>query len=163
VRESWQQSINDALVDTGISAEQDSQTLQVGCTVEMVKLITPMGMLITVALLAIYAAYAFWTAYIDQSGIYGLLGGFALVACYGTAMLRAWSQYLVYLLTALFIAAWCYSVYSGAAVGYFSFFFSSRLLAAKALAPGLALVVLSCLASCDIRLQRPHGTAAGEK
>ena len=92
----------------------------------MVKLITPIGMLITVALLAIYAAYAFWTAYIDKSWIYGFLGGLSLVACYGTAMLRAWSQYLVYLLTALFIAAWCYSVYSGAAVGYFSFFFSSR-------------------------------------
>ena len=113
----------------------------------MVKLITPIGMLITVALLAIYAAYAFWTVYVDQSWIYGLLGGLALVACYGTAMLRPWSRYLVYVLTALFIAAWFYSVYSGASVGYFDFFFSSRLLAAKALAPGFALVLLSCAAS----------------
>ena len=89
----------------------------------MVKLITPMGMLITLALLVIYAVYAFRTAYIDESWIYGLLGVLSLAACYGTAMLRAWSQYLVYSLTALFIAAWCYSVYAGAAVGYFSFFF----------------------------------------
>jgi len=113
----------------------------------MVKLITPIGMLITVALLALYAAYAFWTAHIDKSWIYGFLGLLSLVACYGAAMLRVWSQYLVYLLTALFIAAWCYSVYAAAAVGFFSFFFSSRLLAIKALAPGLVLVMLSCLAS----------------
>ena len=119
----------------------------VECTIKMVKLITPIGMLITVALLAIYAAYALWTAYLDESWIYGLLGALALVACCGTAMLRAWSQYLVYLLTALFIAAWCYSVYSGAAVGYFDIFFSSQLLVLKALAPGFALVLLSCAAS----------------
>jgi len=113
----------------------------------MVKLITPIGMLITVALLATYAAYALWTAYIDESWIYYLLGGLAFFACYGTAMMRPWSRYLVYLLTTLFIAAWCYSVYSGAAVGYFSIFFSSSALVAKALAPGLTLVVLSGLAS----------------
>lgn len=113
----------------------------------MIKLITPIGMLITVALLGLYAAYALWTAYLDESWIHGLLGGLAFVACYGTAMLRPWSRYLVYLLTTLFIAAWCYSVYSGAAVGYFSVFFSSRALVAKALAPGLMLVVLSCFAS----------------
>jgi len=116
----------------------------------MVKLITPMGMLIALALLVVYAVYAFRTAYIDESWIYGLLGVLSLAACYGTAMLRAWSQYLVYSLTALFIAAWCYSVYAGAAVGYFSFFFSSNLLAAKALAPGFALVALSCVASWNV-------------
>src|SRR5262245_36515322 len=113
----------------------------------MVKLITPIGMLVTVALLAVYATYAFWTASVDQSWVYGLLGVLSLVACYGTAMLRPWSQWLVYLLTALFIGAWCYSVYAGATVGFFTFFFSSRLLAVKALAPGLVLVMLSCLAS----------------
>ena len=113
----------------------------------MVKLITPIGMLITVALLALYAAYAFWTAYVDRSWLYAFLGVLSLVACFGTAMLRAWSQYLVYSLTVLFIAGWCYSVYAGAAVGFFSFSYSSHLLAVKALAPGIALVVLSCAAS----------------
>ena len=113
----------------------------------MVKLITPIGMLITVALLVLYASYAFWTAYVDRSWLSALLGVLPLVACFGTAMLHAWSQYLVYLLTALFIAAWCYSVYAGATVGFFSFFYSSHLLAAKALAPGAALVLLSCVAS----------------
>ena len=116
----------------------------------MVKLITPIGMLITVAVMALYAAYGFWTTYVDKSWLYGALGMLSLGACYGTAMLRAWSQYLVYLLTALFVAAWCYSVYSGAALGYFSFFFSSNLLVAKALAPGFALVLLSFLASWNV-------------
>ena len=116
----------------------------------MVKLITPVGMLITVAVLAVYAAYAFWTAYIDKSWIYGFLGAVSLVSCYGTAMLRAWSQYLVYALTVLFIAGWCYSVYAGAEVGFFSFFYASHLLAVKALAPGFALVVLSCVAGRNV-------------
>jgi hypothetical protein len=116
----------------------------------MVKLITPLGMLITVALLAVYAAYAFWTAYVDQSWLYGLLGVLSFAASYGTAVLRPWSQFLVYLLTTLFVAAWCYSVYQGAAVGFFSIFFSSQALVMKALAPGLALVVLSCVASCYV-------------
>jgi len=129
----------------------------------MVKLITPIGMLITVALLALYAAYAFWTAHIDKSWIYGFLGLLSLVACYGAAMLRVWSQYLVYLLTALFIAAWCYSVYAAAVVGFFSFFFSSHVLAIKTLVPGFALVLLSGLVSWNTfshfrrapRLSRP--------
>lgn len=116
----------------------------------MAKLITPIGMLITIAVLALYAAYAFWTACVDTSWIYGFLGTLSLVACYGTAMLRPWSQWLVYALTALFIAAWCYSVYVGATVGFFSFFFSSYVLAIKALAPGLALVMLSGLASWNV-------------
>jgi hypothetical protein len=104
-------------------------------------------MLLTVAVLALYAAYAFWTAYLDKSWTYGLLGALSLVACYGAAMLRRWSEYLVYVLTALFIAAWGYSVYSGAVVGFFSFFYSSHLIAIKSLGPGIALVVLSCVAS----------------
>jgi hypothetical protein len=116
----------------------------------MIKLITPIGMLITVALLAVYAVYAFWTAYADNSWIYGTLGVLALGACYGTAMLRAWSQYLVYVLTVLFVAAWCYSVYAGAAVGFFGIFFSSHALVIKALAPGLALVLLSFVASWNV-------------
>jgi hypothetical protein len=113
----------------------------------MIKLITPFGMLITTALLAIYAAYAFWTVYTDSSWVYGLLGCLALAACYGAAMLRTWSQYLIYLLTALFVMAWFYSVYSGAVVGYYHFFYSSQLRAAQSLAPGLALVLLSGVVS----------------
>ena len=113
----------------------------------MITLITPIGMLITVALLAVYAAYAFWTSHTDHSWLHAVLGAVAVVACIGTALLRAWSQYLVYALTGAFVGAWCYSVYVGATVGFFSFFFSSPGAVAKALAPGVALVVLSFAAS----------------
>src|SRR6188474_3377775 len=113
----------------------------------MIKLITPFGMLFTVSMMALFAVYSFWTGYVQNSWLYCVLGLVAVAACVGTAMLRAWSQYLVYFLTFAFIAAWCYSVYAGAAVGYFSFFFSSKLLAAKALAPGFVLVALSGAAS----------------
>ena len=113
----------------------------------MIKLITPMGMLFTVAVLAVYAAYSFWTAYTEQSWAYLLLALLSAVACTGAALLRAWSQYLVHGLTAFFIGGWLHSVYAGAAVGFFGLFFESQTAAAKSLAPGIALVVLSCTAS----------------
>ena len=113
----------------------------------MVKLITPIGMLITVALLAMYAAYAFWTAYVDESWIYGLLGALSLVACYGTAMLRPWSQYLVYLLTTLFIACMVLLGVFRCGSRVFQLLFFLAPARGQGSAPGLALVVLSCVAS----------------
>ena len=113
----------------------------------MIKLITPLGMLFTVALMAVFAVYVFWTAHIDKSWLYLGLGIVSIAACIGVALLRAWSQYLVYFLTTAFIAGWLHSVYTGATAGYFEFFFSSRLLAAKTLVPGLMLVLLSGVAN----------------
>jgi hypothetical protein len=109
----------------------------------MIKLITPLGMLFTVALMAVFTVYALWTAHIDKSWLYLGLGIVSIAACIGVALLRTWSQYLVYFLTTAFIAGWLHSVYTGATAGYFEFFFSSRLLAAKTLVPGLILVLLS--------------------
>jgi hypothetical protein len=80
----------------------------------------PLGILITVALLALYAAYAAYTAYWERSALQGLVSGVAIVACVGTAMLKPWSRFLVYLLTATFIAMWGYSIYGSIAAGYFS-------------------------------------------
>ena len=97
----------------------------------MIKLITPLGMLFTVAMMAVLAVYAFWMADVDHSWLYLVLGIVCIAACIGVALLRAWSQYLVYLLSAAFVAAWIHSVYTGAAAGYFDFFFSSRLVAAR--------------------------------
>jgi branched-subunit amino acid transport protein AzlD len=115
--------------------------------VEMIKLITPLGMLFTVAMMAVLAVYAFWTSHVDRSWLYFGLGIVSIAACIGVALLRAWSQYPVYLLSAAFVAAWFHSVYTGVAAGYFDFFFSSRLVAAKTLLPGFTLVVLSVAAS----------------
>lgn len=111
----------------------------------MLKLITPPGMLLTVALLALYSVYAFRIGTIEDSWI--LLTGsvLSLVAAYGTAMLRPWSQYLVYLLTVGFIAKLGHSVYAGVTSGYFAFQFSSIAEALKSLGPSAMMVLISCV------------------
>jgi hypothetical protein len=103
---------------------------------------TPIGMLITVALLALYGAYGVWTAIADNSWISACAAAVAVVACIGTAMLKAWSRFLVYLLTLVFVGTWAYSIYSAAAVGYFSLFSAAEI--ARSLAPGLLLILVSC-------------------
>ena len=54
----------------------------------MIKLITPPGMLLTVALLVIYSAYAFLIGSIEKSWVLLAGGVVAIVASYGTAMLK---------------------------------------------------------------------------
>lgn len=115
-------------------------------------------MLVTVALLAVYGAYAAWTAYVDRSWLHALVTLVALVACVGTALLQPWSRYLVYLLTTGFLAAWSHSVYEGYVAGYFRVFFVSPLDILRSLAPGLALVVLS--AACSYAVFRHYRRAA---
>jgi hypothetical protein len=124
----------------------------------MIKLITPPGMLVTVALLAIYCAYASWTAFVEQSWVHAVVALIALAACVGTAFLKSWSRYPVYALTFGFITTWCYSVYAATQVGFFGFFFSSPAAAAKSLAPGLALACLSLV--CGYMVFRQFRAAA---
>ncbi len=129
----------------------------------MIKLITPPGMLVTVALLAIYCAYATWTAVVERSWIYAMVALISLAACVGTAFLKSWSRYPVYALTAGFVSAWCYSVYAGVQAGFFPFFFSSPAAAAKSLAPGLVLACLSLVCSYVVFRQfRPVAQAGVE-
>jgi hypothetical protein len=111
----------------------------------MIKLMTPPGMLLTVALLALYSVYAFRIGTIEDSWI--LLTGsvLSLVAAYGTAMLRPWSQHLVYLLTVGFIAKLGHSVNAGVMSGYFTFRFSSAAEALKSLGPSAMMVLISCV------------------
>jgi hypothetical protein len=111
----------------------------------MIKLITPPGMLLTVALLVIYSVYAFLIGSIEDSWILFAGGAISVVAAYGTAMLRPWSQYLVYLLTAGFIAKLGHSIYAGVVSGFFDFQFGSVSESLKALAPSALLAVLSCI------------------
>ncbi len=110
----------------------------------MIKLITPPGMLLTVALLVIYSAYAFLIGIIEDSGLLVAGGAIAVVASYGTAMMRPWSQYLVYLLTAGFIAKLGHSVYQAQAAGFFDFQFGSARAIALSLLPSLVMAALSC-------------------
>ena len=106
---------------------------------------TPVPILITVALLALYSAYSFWTAIYAGSWISFSIAVIAAIASVGAAMLRPWSQFLVYPLTAAFVAMWWYSISSAAAVGYFSLFSASEM--AFSLAPGLFLVLTSFFCS----------------
>lgn len=109
----------------------------------MIKLITPPGMLLTVALLVIYSCYAFLIGWIEDS--YPLLigGMVAVAASYGVAMLRPWSKNLVYLLAAGFVGKLALSIYDGIRSGYFEFQFGSQAEAFRSLVPALLMVMLS--------------------
>jgi hypothetical protein len=111
----------------------------------MIKLITPPGLLLTVALLVIYCAYAFLIGSIEDSIPLIIGGGVAVVATYGTAMMRPWSQYLVYALAAGFSLKLGYSLYTAWTAGYFSFQFGSTQEIARSLASSAAMTVLSLL------------------
>jgi hypothetical protein len=111
----------------------------------MIKLITPPGMLLTVALLVIYGAYAFLIGSIEKSWILLAGGAVAVVASYGTAMLKPWSRYLVYALAMGFVSKLAQSIIAAIRAGYFGFQFRSTQQALWSLAPSLLLVVLSCV------------------
>ncbi len=120
----------------------------------MIKLITPPGMLLTVALLVIYAAYAFLIGAIEESWLLLFGGVVALIAGYGTAMLRPWSRYLVYTLAGGFIGKLGWSIHAGARAGYFGFQFGSAHEMARSLTPSLLMVVLSC--ACCVLVYRHY-------
>lgn len=111
----------------------------------MIKLITPPGMLLTVALLVIYSAYAFLIGSIERSWLLLAGGVAAVVASYGTAMLRPWSRYLVYALAIGFVLKLAGSVIAGGRAGYFRFQFESTKQALWSLTPSLLMTLLSCI------------------
>lgn len=110
----------------------------------MIKLITPPGMLLTVALLVLYSAYAFRIGTIEDSWILLLGGTVSIVAAYGTAMLRPWSRHLVYLLALGFFAKLGDSIYAGYTSGFFSFQFGTIAASVKSLGATAGMVLLSC-------------------
>jgi hypothetical protein len=126
----------------------------------VIKLITPPGLLVTVALLAIYSAYAFLIGSIEKSWILTTGGFLAVVATYGVAMMRPWSRYLVYLLTVGFFAKVGLSIYEGVVSGFFGFQFGSPREVAGSLLPTLLMSLLSiacCVLVCrHFRAARPE-------
>ena len=113
--------------------------------IRKIKLITPPGMLITTAMLAIYCAYAFMIGSIEESWV--LLGGglLSIAAAYGVAMLRPWSRYLVYLLTTGFIFKLGKSFHDAREAGFFEFQFDSSGDIVRSLVPSALMVALSLL------------------
>jgi hypothetical protein len=132
-------------------------------------LVTPVSILITVALLALYGSYAVWVAITQQSVASGVAGVLAIVACIGAALLKPWSRYIVYVLGAAAVGTWAWSLYAAAAAGYFGYFSGAQI--ARSLAPGGFLVLLSCYCTYAVfrqfRARRPQApvepqTHAGE-
>ena len=120
----------------------------------MLKLITPPGLLLTTALLAIYAFAAARVAYVEHSFALAAAAAVSAVACCGVALMRRWSQYLVYLLTVAFASKWCWSIYDAYRAGYFDFRFGGETWRAmRPLAPGLAMIALSGTCSWIVRRQ----------
>lgn len=111
----------------------------------MIKLITPLGMLVTVALLVIYSLYALRIGLLEDSWILSAAGGLSIAAAYGTAMLRPWSQYLVYLLTAGFVGKLVYSILAAIRAGFFDFYFATTLQVVWSLTPGAVMALISCV------------------
>ena len=111
----------------------------------MIKLITPPGMLLTVAVLMIFASYAFLVGTIEDSWILLAGGVVAMIAAYGTAMLRPWSRYLVFAVAAGFIGKLTSSIVAGVRSGFFGFQFGTAREAIWALAPSLMMTLLSCV------------------
>jgi hypothetical protein len=108
----------------------------------MIKLITPPGMLFTTALLVIYGTYAVLIGSIEDSMPLLIGGGVAALATYGTAMVRPWSQYLAYLITAGFFGKLGLSIYQAQVAGFFEFQFGSKVEIAKSLGPSLVMALL---------------------
>jgi hypothetical protein len=102
-------------------------------------------MLITVALLAVYCALACWIALSQHSWPFAIVAAAAAAACIGTALLKSWSQFLVYLLTAALVATWLHSVYAAYDAGVFRML--RPLQSARLLAPDGVLMLLSCYCS----------------
>ncbi len=125
----------------------------------MARLVTPVGILVTVALLALYGVYGVWIAISEHSMTSALLGAVALVAAVGAALLKAWSRYPVYLLTAALIGTWSYSLYVAAAAGYFSLYSASQI--ALQLAPGIFMIILSCFCTYMVFRQFRRQTRSG--
>jgi hypothetical protein len=111
------------------------------------KLITPMGLLVTTALLAIYSVAAANVALIERSYPLAVAAAVSAVACAGTAYMQRWSRYLVHLMTIGFVAKWCWSVYDSYRAGYFEFVRGTIWVSLRPLLPGLALVMLSGVCS----------------
>ena len=127
----------------------------------MIRLITPPGMLLTVALLAIYCAWAMLIGWTEKSWLMIAGSGACMLAAYGTAMLRPWSRYIVYFVTGGFIAKLFHSVTTAARAGFFGFQFTSGTQAAWSLVPSLMLAMLSVV--CCVIVHRHFRRAVGRE
>jgi hypothetical protein len=106
---------------------------------------TPRGILVTVAFLALYCAFALWVGITHRAWLMVSIALVAAIASIGAATMRRWSRYLVYLLSAGLATTWLYSIYAAARVGYFGPLSWSTII--LSLTPGLLLLIVACFCS----------------
>jgi hypothetical protein len=109
----------------------------------MIKLATPLGILLTVAVLVIYSAYAFLIGLVEDSWILVTVGVVAVIASVGTALLKPWSRWLVYALAVGFVAKLTWSIIAAVQAGFFGFQFGSPGEVVRSLLPNLLMGLLS--------------------
>ena len=66
-----------------------------------------------------------------------------MIAAYGVAVIRPWSQYLIYGLTLGFVAKLGASIYEGIASGYFGLQFGTVMISSRSLVPAFLMALLS--------------------
>ena len=123
----------------------------------MVKLDTPPGILLTVAVLVIYSALAFLIGLIEDSWTLMAIGVAAIIASVGTALLKPWSRWLVYALAGGFVGKLAWSVIAAVRAGFFGFQFGSSAEVLRSLLPSLLMALLSC--ACCWIVYRHFATA----
>lgn len=101
---------------------------------------TPLPVLITVALLAVLGAYAAMIAFNEQSWPLRVAALVAWVGCIGAALMRRWSQWIVYALSVAYLLHWSGSVYAALEAGYFGHELNRRVV--RSLVPEGVLVLL---------------------
>jgi hypothetical protein len=107
-------------------------------------------MLITVAVLALYAALACWQMVAFHIWIEAAFALVAAVAAVSAALMRPWSRYPVYLLSIALTAFWIVSIRTSYARGYFRTYPLAHVLAS--LLPETLLVLL--LGYCSYAVYR---------
>jgi hypothetical protein len=110
---------------------------------------TPLPVLITVALLAVLGAYAAMIAFNEHSWPLRVAALVACVGCVGAALMRRWSQWVVYALSLGYLLHWSNSVYAAVQAGYFGHELNRAVV--RSLIPEGVLVLLCgycCFAVC---------------
>jgi hypothetical protein len=115
---------------------------------------TPQGILVAVAFLALYCAFSVWIGLTRHSWLMLVVGVLAAIACVAAASMRRWSRFLVFALSIGLAAAWLYSIYAAARVGYFGPISWQTIIVS--LIPGAAMLLVA--AFCSLMVQRHFGT-----
>jgi hypothetical protein len=107
--------------------------------------VTPKGILVTVAFLAQCCAFALWFGWTHRLWLMIAIGLVAGIASVGAANMQRWSRFLVYAMSAGFVATWLYSIYAAARVGYFGPLAWRTII--LSLIPGIALLLVALFCS----------------